>query len=180
MSNSKLQEFVDNAAARGRITFGDVRRLRRDYLPTGISHCEEAEMLIRLDSSVEHTDRAWTDWLTTTIVDFAFCNSPPTEAGASATSAWLKALLAANGTSTKASRRIARDIQRDADRASPTTSVRAKITKKAAPRARAVVPEAVGNPENAIRLAAYVTFDCRNLAGSFARTVPQPFFGPIL
>ena len=35
--NAKLQGFVCNVAAKGKISYGDVRRLQRDYLPGGIT-----------------------------------------------------------------------------------------------------------------------------------------------
>ena len=38
MINGKLQEFVCNVAVKGRISYGDVRRLQRDYLPGGITN----------------------------------------------------------------------------------------------------------------------------------------------
>jgi hypothetical protein len=55
-----------------------------------------------------------------------------------------------------------------------------KTAKNSTSVAPAVVAKPVSAPAGAMRLAAYVTFDCRNLAGSFARTMPQPFFGPML
>jgi hypothetical protein len=69
-SNTKLQDFVTSAAARGQITFGDVRRLERDYLPGGITTGEEAEMLISLDRIVIRADRAWKGWLVAAIRNF--------------------------------------------------------------------------------------------------------------
>jgi hypothetical protein len=44
MINGKLQEFVGNVIAKGQISYGDVRRLQRDYLPRGITNCEEVEL----------------------------------------------------------------------------------------------------------------------------------------
>jgi len=53
MNNTKLQDFVTQTAARSQITFGDVRRLRRDCLPGGINAGEESDRLLiswQLDS----------------------------------------------------------------------------------------------------------------------------------
>src|SRR5262245_19443954 len=119
-NNTKLQEFVTNTAARARITFGDVRRLQRDYLPGGVTTCDEAEMLIRVDGSVDRADKAWADWLVAVIVDFALCNEQPIDAAGSGTREWLKGILAAIGTSTKAARRIGREIRRHADHVQQT------------------------------------------------------------
>jgi len=69
-TTTKLQDFVTAAAARGQITFGDVRRLERDHLPGGITTCDEAELLIGLDRTVIRADRAWKGWLATALRDF--------------------------------------------------------------------------------------------------------------
>jgi hypothetical protein len=198
MTDSKLQEFVANTAARGRITFGDVSRLRRDHLPNGVASREQVEMLMRLDSSVVRVDRAWTEWLSAIVVGFVLCDERPIDGSESATCKWLKALFAAIRKSTKASRQIAREIRCDAERTAPATpaltkaaspakasapgkkSPVKKIVKESTSVAPAVVAKPASAPASAMRSAAYVTFDCRNLAGSFARTMPQPFFGPML
>ena len=46
MDNSKLQDFVTITVLHNRITFGDVRRLQRDYLPHGLASREQVEMLL--------------------------------------------------------------------------------------------------------------------------------------
>jgi hypothetical protein len=116
MDNAKLHEFVTNAAVRSQITFGDVRRLQRDYLPGGVSTREEAELLISLDGRVDRADRAWTDWLVTAILDFAASNERPAAGLEGDSRERLKTLLASAGTSTKATRKIAREIRRDESR----------------------------------------------------------------
>jgi hypothetical protein len=113
LDNTKLHEFVTNAAVRNQITFGDVRRLQRDYLPGGVSTCEEAELLIHLDRTVARADRAWADWLVNAILDFAVSNEPPIAGLEGDVRERLKAVLASAGTSTKATRRIAREIRRE-------------------------------------------------------------------
>jgi hypothetical protein len=114
MSNDKLQHFVTDTAARGRITFGDVRRLDRDYLPGGVSSREEAEMLLALDGRIARADSAWTDWLVAAIVEFAVWSEPPVGEAAGDTDEWLKSVLATTG-KTKAGRKIAREVRRTAD-----------------------------------------------------------------
>jgi hypothetical protein len=114
MSNVKLQHFVTDTAARGRITFGDVRRLDRDYLPGGVSSREEAEMLLALDSGITRADSAWTDWLVAAIVEFAVGSESPVGEAAGSIDQWLKGVLATTG-KTKAGRRIAREVRRTSD-----------------------------------------------------------------
>ena len=108
---NKVQEFVARTAVRGRITFGDVRRFQRDYLPGGIATCDQAEMLIRLDTAVRHADRAWTPWLVAAILDFAARSDEPVATGTSDACKQLKAALAATPSS-KAARMVRRELNR--------------------------------------------------------------------
>jgi hypothetical protein len=125
MSNVKLQHFVTDTAARGRITFGDVRRLDRDYLPGGVSSREEAEMLLELDTKIGRADSAWTEWLVAAIVEFAVWSEPPIGGAVGGTDEWLKSTLAGTSKTTKAGRKIAREIRRTADCVQRSISVSA-------------------------------------------------------
>ena len=151
MSNIKLQEFVTNAAARGRLTFGDVRRLARDYLPGGVSTCEEAELLVDLEGKVVRADRAWADWLVTALVDFAVLTEQPVDESGTGAREWLKGLLNAKGISTKATRRIAREIRRDAAPIQPMASFQLELIGAVA---RTVVLDAGEYPKSLLPLAA--------------------------
>jgi len=111
MDHSKLQDFVTITVRHNRITFGDVRRLQRDYLPLGVTSREEAELLIRLDGMIERADRAWTDWLVAAVFDFAVFSQRSVDAVASGTCDWLMDLLAALDISTRSTRRLERDLQ---------------------------------------------------------------------
>jgi len=110
MDISRLQDFVTITVLRNRITFGDVRRLQRDYLPHGVTSREQAEMLLRLDGTVERADRAWADWLTAAVFDFAIFSERSVDAVASGTCDWLLDCLAALDVATKATRRLERDL----------------------------------------------------------------------
>lgn len=116
MNITTLQDFVTKTTAKKRITFGDVRRLQRDVLPDGVSTREEAELLLRLDSAIARVDGAWIDWLVASITDFVVWGERPTGAVEKEAALWLKELLAASGTPTKAARRIAREIRHQAER----------------------------------------------------------------
>jgi hypothetical protein len=109
--DNKLQDFVTITVLHNRITFGDVRRLQRDYLPQGLASREDAELLIRLDGMIERADRAWTDWLVAAAFDFAVFSERSVDAVASGTCEWLMDVLAALDISTKATRRLERDLQ---------------------------------------------------------------------
>ncbi len=110
MDHSKLQEFVTTTVLRNRITFGDVRRLQRDYLPCGITTRDEAEVLVQLDAMVPLTDKAWTDWLIAAVFDFAVFSERSVDAKETGSLEWLKEFLAAFGTATKVTKQLARDI----------------------------------------------------------------------
>jgi hypothetical protein len=140
MSNVKLQHFVTDTAARGRITFGDVRRLDRDYLPGGVSSREEAAMLLELDSKIARADSAWTDWLVAAIVEFAVWSEPPVGEAIGGTDEWLKGVLATTS-KTKAGRKIAREVRRTADYVQRITSVLANDDCVAVPAALPALAE---------------------------------------
>jgi hypothetical protein len=111
MIDRRFQEFVGNIIAKGQITFGDVRRLQRGCLPTGISNCEELETLISLNSKIARADKTWAQWLVPAVVDFVSTGQgcePPIEEPAGK---WVDSLLAAS--STNLGRRIARQIRRE-------------------------------------------------------------------
>jgi hypothetical protein len=108
--DNKLQDFVTITVLHNRITFGDVRRLQRDYLPQGLASREDAELLIRLDGMIERADRAWTDWLVAAAFDFAVFSERSVDAVESGTCEWLLDHLAALDISTKVTRRLERDL----------------------------------------------------------------------
>jgi hypothetical protein len=119
MSNTKLQDFVTQTAARSQITFGDVRRLRRDCLPGGINADEEVGILIWLDSTVSRADKAWSQWLVAAVADFAL-RSEVTEDGIVE---WLKRLTATTAQGTTVRPRILREIGRGKRSSGATTSL---------------------------------------------------------
>jgi hypothetical protein len=111
MENSKLQDFVTITVLHNRITFGDVRRLQRDYLPYGVGSREQVEMLLHLDGMIDRADRAWADWVVAAVFDFAVFSERSVDAVESGTCDWLLDHLAALDISTKVTRRLERDLQ---------------------------------------------------------------------
>ena len=116
MVNSSLQAFASDVQTAGRISFGDVQRLKRDILPDGISSRAEAELLLTLDQTVSRADRAFADWLVAMMVDFVVWGLRPTGAVDAETAAWLTPFLVGQRT-TKTMRRLARKLEAEADRA---------------------------------------------------------------
>jgi hypothetical protein len=110
MKNSKLQDFVTITVLHNRITFGDVRRLQRDYLPQGVTSREQVEILLHLDGMIERADRAWADWLAAAVFDFAVFSERSVDAVESGTCDWLLDYLAALDIATKVTRRLERDL----------------------------------------------------------------------
>src|SRR5215207_10999642 len=113
MINSALQTFASKVQRAGRISFGDVKRLQRDILPDGISSRDEAELLLTLEQSVERADRAFSEWLAITVVDFVVWGMRPTGTVDAETAAWLSPFLV--GQRTKTMRRLARELAAEAD-----------------------------------------------------------------
>ena len=122
MKESKLQDFVTYAVAKNRITFGDVRRLQRDYLPDGIFSYEDVKTLLDLDAKIERTDRAWTAWLVSAVFELTLHSKQCVAADAGCSGEWVLDLLPETAVHTEARRRITRAIRRKARRVRETAS----------------------------------------------------------
>ena len=118
MYSLSFSEFVDRITDRKRITFGDVRRLRRNVLADGVTTREQAEMLILLDRFVRNADPAWAEYLLTEIVNFVVWGTRPTGYVDRDTVEWVLACLHSENP-TKTAARIAREIVREAQGAEP-------------------------------------------------------------
>jgi hypothetical protein len=115
MNNPLLEIFATKVAAKSRITFGDVCRLRRDVLPDGIGGRAEAEALLKIDRLIGRADSSWVEWLTNAIVEFAVWSERPTGHIDADAAGWLAQELSRHGPLTKAGRRIVREIQFEAE-----------------------------------------------------------------
>jgi hypothetical protein len=78
MDRFDLSYFVQQVLSRGRVTYGDIKRLQRQVLPDGVMTREEAEALLVIDRSVGRVDPAWAAYLSRTIMDFVVWGSRPT------------------------------------------------------------------------------------------------------
>ncbi len=112
MIDGKLQEFVSNGIARGQISFGDVRRLQRGCLPSGIRNREEVEALIALNAKLLRADKTWAEWLIGAVADFV-AKREGCEQIEDAAGQWVELLLTASAPATNLGRRIARQIRRE-------------------------------------------------------------------
>jgi hypothetical protein len=113
MAKNLPSDFTDKILAKDRISFGDVRRLKRDILPDGIA---SRGALLALDRAVAKADAAWERWLVTTIVDFVVWAERPTGIVDEDTALWLAAALRSHA-GTRAGKRgrlIAREIAEEA------------------------------------------------------------------
>jgi len=113
MPTGRIQDFAASVLARGQVTFGDVRRLQRDYLPDGITTREDAEMLVALSDKLVRADRAWAQWLVAAIAHWLSSQDGFDASAEHAARASSDSLLAASPASTALGRRIARTIRRD-------------------------------------------------------------------
>ena len=113
MERSDLSEFVQQVISRGRITYGDIKRLQRKVLPDGVMTREEAEALLILDRTVERMDPTWAAYLSDTIVDFVVWGCRPTGYVDQETARWLETLLRVN--QTKAARQILGEVLHEAE-----------------------------------------------------------------
>jgi len=107
MINERLQDFAARATALGHVSFGDVRRLERDYLPGGIATREDAEIVISVHASLVRADKAWAQWLVPALAQFVMSQQI-----ADAERAWVDGMLAASPAGAALARSVARYIRR--------------------------------------------------------------------
>ncbi len=92
MDTTPLDLFATKARASNRLIYGDLRRLRRDVLPTGATSREEVEILLTLDS-IERVDRDWPRYLAMTVSEFVLSTSEPRGVVDAETATWLVPIL---------------------------------------------------------------------------------------
>src|SRR5215211_1600367 len=117
MEHSRLSDFLRKVSSRGRVTFGDIKRLQRDLLPNGAMTREQVEVLIAIDGAVRRADPAWAAYLTSTVVDFVVWGSRPTGYVDPDAAHSLEARLCSNPS--KAACQILREVMREAQAVDP-------------------------------------------------------------
>ena len=116
MNKFSLSEFASKISEKNRVTFADLQRLQRDFLPDGIGSRDDAELLIGLDRDIARADAGWSRFLVSAIVDFVVWGERPTGIVKEETAQWLAAALAGDGgvPSPRSARLIAREIAEEA------------------------------------------------------------------
>jgi hypothetical protein len=109
MDTAPLTLFARKVSTSNRLLFADLRRLRRDILPHGITSREEVEVLLGLDH-IERLDEEWAAYLVEAVTAFVLSasGSPALD---SATTAWLATALPTARPTTAAA--IMRAIERE-------------------------------------------------------------------
>jgi hypothetical protein len=110
MDTAPLILFARKVSASNRLLFADLRRLRRDVLPDGVTSREEAEVLLGLDH-LERLDEEWPAYLAEAVAVFVIAASE-TPALDPATTAWLVAVLTTAQPRTAAA--VVRTLEREA------------------------------------------------------------------
>lgn len=110
-----LQIYVAKTIARGKIGFGDVRRLFRVLLPAGIETREEAELLAVLDRSVSSVDPTWSEWFVNAFVYFVISSERPRASVYQETADWLRQLLAGDRGPTPRGQAILLQVARETE-----------------------------------------------------------------
>src|SRR5918994_1557189 len=93
MDTTPLGLFATKARASNRLLYGDLRRLRRDVLPTGATSRDEVEVLLSLDW-IERVDRNWPRYLAITVSRFVLSTADPPRVVSEEATEWLAAALA--------------------------------------------------------------------------------------
>jgi hypothetical protein len=114
MINGNLQDFVRNVIAKGNMGYGDVRRLQRDYLPSGITNREDLELLIPLNAALVRADKAWAQWFVASVVEFFAERDVREHSSREPAGEWAARLLVAS--TTRLGRRIARQVRGELER----------------------------------------------------------------
>jgi hypothetical protein len=115
MVDHTFHDFVEHVISAKIITADDVRLLKRDLLPHGITTREEADILISLDRAIAASCPDWAEYLIASVVDFVVWSSRPTARIDHEKSRWLLASLRAGIGPTENAVRIAYECVREAD-----------------------------------------------------------------
>jgi hypothetical protein len=89
MHVTSLRVFVDRLSEAQRLGFGDLRRLRRDILPSR----DDVEALLALDLALERADRGWPEYLLEAVKGFVISASDPQGVVGPELAGWLVSVL---------------------------------------------------------------------------------------
>ena len=133
MINEKLRDFVCNVTAKGRVGYGDVRRLQRDCLPFGITDREEMELVLSLNSGLVRADKTWSQWLVAAVAAFVAKRDADEYVTQEAAGECVGRLLATSTTSLgrALARRVRCELRKHAAPATPAEQPRVEENKPA-------------------------------------------------
>ena len=113
MTVISVEQFCNHAVSAGAISDEDLLVLKREVLAEGITHREEADMLIALERAVPGS-QAFGDFLVAAVVDFAVWGERPTGYVDREVAGWLAASLSGRDGPSPVGARIAMEIVREA------------------------------------------------------------------
>jgi len=120
MSIEALRGAVDAIRAGGRVTEDDVRRLRRDLLPDGVTSRLQADCLLELEAAGLPHGAAWTMFFVETLADFLLFCERPNGAISASSAEWLLGRAYSEGRSpTRGMRALCIELVRVASEADP-------------------------------------------------------------
>ena len=113
MITISVEQFCNHAVSAGEISADDLRALKREVIPDGITCREEADLLIALDRAVPASGE-FADFLVAMVVDYVVWGERSTGYVDRETAAWLVASISGRNGPSQVGARIAQEIVREA------------------------------------------------------------------
>ena len=117
MISRALQAFSAGIVQKGNLEAEDLRRLREQVLPFGLTTREEADTLIALERAIPDGTELLGSYLLAEVVNLAVWGERPTGYVSPDTAQWLIATLSCGTGPTRLALRIAFEVVREAQRA---------------------------------------------------------------
>ncbi|MBE7201935.1 MAG: hypothetical protein INR70_29590 [Parafilimonas terrae] len=113
MITISVEQFCNHAVSAGEISAQDLRVLKREVIPEGITTREEADLLIALERAVPASGE-FADFLVTMVVDYVVWGERSTGYVDREAAAWLAASISGRSGPSPVGARIAQEIVREA------------------------------------------------------------------
>ena len=128
--HTSLESVVARVCQSRHLRYADLCRLKRDFLPNGVTSRAEAQALLSMDSALKRADRSWPDYLSGLIADL--CLVSGSRQLEIETAEWLRTQLSTCRPAT--ARHVSRTILREARDLHP--NLRAALNGRSAQRAK--------------------------------------------